>query len=97
MATVTMDEAKVHLVDLIEAAVKGEPFLIEGDHNRVLRITAEDLSAPVRSTPRKKEVIAGRLDRPPMVFGSLQGQAVLPEDFDRFMEDEIAEMFGMKE
>ena len=33
--------------------------------------------------------------RPPMRFGTLAGQAVLPADFDRFLEDEIARLFGV--
>ncbi len=33
--------------------------------------------------------------RPPMRFGTLAGKGVLPPDFDRFLEDEIARMFGV--
>ncbi len=35
--------------------------------------------------------------KPARRFGALAGQFTMPEDFDRFAEDEIAEMFGVKE
>lgn len=102
MQTVTMDEARAQLPDLIEAAAHGEPFLIAQDGKPVLRVMVEDTSVSSLSVPEglvkpQREVIRGNPNRPPMVFGTLAGKAILPDDFDRYMEDEIAEMFRIKD
>ena len=78
MRTVNIHEAKTHLSKLIERAVElGEPFVIAKAGKPLVKVTAIDTTAPA---PRR------------LGFMSHYGFKI-PEDFDRWMEDEIAEMF----
>lgn len=78
MQTVHMHEAKTHLSKLVNAAAKGQEFIIAKAGKPMVRVVAIEKPAP-----------------PPRKFGTLAGQGILPEDFDRFCEDEIVEMFGV--
>jgi prevent-host-death family protein len=48
MLTVNIHEAKTHLSRLIEAAVKGEPFIIAKSGKPLVKVTAIEAAPPVR-------------------------------------------------
>lgn len=84
MKIVNMHEAKTHLSRLVEAASKGEPFVIARAGKPLVRVEA------LEANPERK----------PQLFGFLEG--VYPPwpddiDFDRFMEDDIRELFEGRE
>ena len=75
--TVNMHEAKTHLSRLVEAAAKGESFIIARAGKPLVKVTA--LDAPESGAQRR--------------LGFLAGEFAVPDDFDRMGENEIAEMF----
>jgi len=77
MRTVNIHGAKTHLSRLIDQAVRGESFVIAKAGKPLVQVTA--LAAPGRAAARR--------------LGFLAGQIVLPEDFDRLAEREIASLF----
>ena len=82
--TVNMHEAKTHLSRLVEAAVNGEPFVIARAGKPLVKVEALEV-APAAE---------------PKLFGFLEGvYPPWPEDvdFDRFMEDDIRELFEGRE
>lgn len=80
MATVNIHEAKTHLSRLVERAAKGETVIIAKAGKPMAKIVP--LEPPQVDTSKR--------------FGFLRGQFRIPDDFDRMMEDEIAEMFNGK-
>jgi prevent-host-death family protein len=78
--TVNINEAKTHQSKLVERAASGETVIIAKAGKPVARIVPLDQEVPVEDTSRR--------------FGGLRGQLEIPDDFDRMMEDEIAEMFN---
>lgn len=83
MKTVNMHEAKTHLSRLVEAATKGEPFVIARAGKPLVKvIPVEEASEP---KPRKSRI------------GFLEGQFRVPDDFDTMMADEIRDLFEGKE
>lgn len=80
MLTVNMHEAKTHLSKLIDAAVKGESFIIAKAGKPLVQVTA--LDAPL-SGQRKR-------------LGFMAGQIKVPDDFDTMGSTEIEAMFGGK-
>ena len=81
MRTVNMHEAKTHLSRLVEAAAEGEPFVISKAGKPMVKVVAIEEPAP----PVGKRI------------GFAEGQFSVPDDFDTMMQDEILEMFGIKE
>lgn len=79
MNTVNMHEAKTRLSQLVDKAAKGEPFIIAKAGKPVARVTAID--SPEPHAIRR--------------VGFLRDQFVVPEDFDRMGDDEIANLFGL--
>lgn len=77
MKTVNIHEAKTHLSRLVEAAAKGEPFVIARAGKPLVRVTAIDAGATVASRR----------------LGFLAGAFSVPEDFDRMGADETASLF----
>lgn len=77
MKRVNIHEAKTHLSRLIEAAVAGEPFVIAKAGKPLVRVTA--LEAPLPHAARR--------------LGFMDGEIVVPDDFDRMGADDIAAMF----
>jgi prevent-host-death family protein len=77
MESVDLHEAKKRLPQLVARAQQGESFIITKAGKPLVRVTAVDSSVP------------GQQRR----IGSLAGQLVIPDDFDRMGEDEIADMF----
>ena len=79
MITVNMHEAKTHLSRLVEAAVKGEPFVIARNGKPLVKVEALE---PAEARPATRRI------------GFLKGRfKPVPDDFDRMFEDEIREMF----
>jgi len=77
MKTVNIHEAKTHLSRLIEAAVKGEPFVIAKAGKPLVKVTA--LDAPDA--------------KPLQRLGFMKGQIEVPDDFDEMYREEIEQMF----
>jgi prevent-host-death family protein len=78
MRTVNIHEAKTHLSRLIDAAAKGEPFIIAKAGKPLVKVTA--LDAPSSEHVRR--------------VGFMAGQITVPNDFDRMGSDEIEGLFG---
>jgi len=78
MKTVNIHEAKTQLSKLVEAASKGEGFVIAKAGKPVVKVIA--LSAPTGAQVRR--------------LGFMTGQISVPDDFDQMGKDEIEGMFG---
>jgi len=78
MDTINIHEAKTHLSRLVEQAVGGEPFIIAKAGKPLVKVVA--LHAPV----------SGQIRR----LGFMEGQILVPDDFDRMGSSEIEELFG---
>ena len=78
MKTVNIHEAKTQLSKLVEAASKGESFVIAKAGKPVVKVTA--LSAPTGAQVRR--------------LGFMAGQISVPDDFDRMGNEEIEKIFG---
>jgi len=78
MKTVNIHEAKTQLSKLVEAASKGEGFVIAKAGKPVVKVIA--LSTPTGAQVRR--------------LGFLAGQISVPDDFDRMGKSEIEGMFG---
>lgn len=78
MLTINIHEAKTHLSRLVDAAAKGEPFIIAKAGKPLVKVMA--LDAPD----------AGQRKR----LGFMAGQIAVPEDFDTMGNDEIESLFG---
>jgi prevent-host-death family protein len=76
--TVSIDEAKTHLSELVDAAVHGESFVIAKAGKPLVRVTALDASV---SAQRKR-------------LGFMAGQLAVPDDFDAMGNDDIVTMFN---
>jgi prevent-host-death family protein len=81
MKTVNIHEAKTHLSRLIDAAVKGEPFVIAKAGKPLVKVTAIDTSEDATSKR----------------FGFMAGRIKVPDDFDRMGAKEIERLFGLDE
>jgi prevent-host-death family protein len=78
MKTVNIHQAKTQLSKLIEAASKGETFIIAKAGKPVVKVTA--LSAPVGAQVRR--------------LGFMAGQISVPDDFDQMGREEIERVFS---
>ena len=67
MKTVNIHQAKTHLSQLVDAAAKGEPFIIAKAGRPLVKVVA--LEAPLGRQKRR--------------LGFMAGQIEVPEDFDR--------------
>lgn len=81
MRIVNIHEAKTQLSRLVEAAAKGEGFIIAKAGRPMVKVQA--LDAPDPGARRR--------------LGFLAGSVVVPEDFDRMGAAEIETLFGDKE
>ncbi|MDR9468544.1 type II toxin-antitoxin system prevent-host-death family antitoxin [Marinospirillum sp.] len=77
METVNMHEAKIRLSQLVDKAAKGETFVIAKAGKPLARVSAIE-TPDVRQQKR---------------VGFLVGQFRVPEDFDRFGQNDIAQIF----
>ena len=81
MRTVNIHEAKTHLSKLVEAAAKGESFIIAKAGKPLVKVTALDAPA----APQRIGFMEGL------------GDWKVPDDFDRMFEAEIQAMFEGEE
>lgn len=81
MKTVNIHEAKTQLSKLVDEAAKGEPFVIAKAGKPLVKVTA--LTAPSDAQVRR--------------IGFMQGQILVPDDFDQMGRDEIERIFGANE
>ena len=81
MKQVNIHEAKTHLSRLVEAAARGETFVIARAGKPLVKVVP--LEAPEERAKPKR-------------YGFLEGQSKVPDDFDTFMQDEIIAMFEGK-
>ncbi|MBS1039230.1 type II toxin-antitoxin system Phd/YefM family antitoxin [Gluconobacter cerinus] len=78
MRTVNIHEAKTHLSRLIEAAMKGESFIIAKAGRPMVRVSP--ITTPEETQKRR--------------LGFLAGQIRVPEDFDRMGQDDVISLFN---
>lgn len=78
MQTVNIHEAKTHLSRLIDAAARGESFIIAKAGKPMVKVVP--LDRPAASEVRR--------------LGFMDGQFAVPDDFDRMGDREIGELFG---
>lgn len=81
MKHVNIHEAKTHLSKLVDAAAKGESFVIAKAGKPLVKVTA--------ITPTEAAAVQRT--------GFLAGQFEIPDDFDRMGQSEIEQMFGLEE
>lgn len=81
MKTVNVHEAKTHLSRLIQEAVEGESFIIARAGKPLVKVVALEEAKPKKGQR----------------FGFMKGRINLPENFDTLYEDEILDLFGLKE
>jgi len=81
MLTVNIHEAKTHLSRLIEAAAKGESFIIAKAGKPMVKVVALD-------TPTASQV---------QRLGFMSDEIEVPDDFDRMGKAEIEKMFATGE
>lgn len=81
MRTVNIHEAKTHLSRLIDAAMKGESFIIAKAGKPVVRVSP--ISAPEQQHKQR--------------LGFLAGKMQVPDDFDHMGQDEIGSLFDGQE
>ncbi|WP_342118928.1 type II toxin-antitoxin system Phd/YefM family antitoxin [Pseudoduganella sp. OTU4001] len=81
MKTFNIHEAKTHLSRLVEEAANGEPFIIAKAGKPLVKVTA--LAADGKPKVQR--------------LGFLEGQFLVPDDFDELGRDEIEDMFGVRE
>jgi prevent-host-death family protein len=77
MRTVNIHEAKTHLSRLVEAAARGEPFVIAKAGKPMVKVVPLDVA----------DTVVGRR------LGFLAGEIVVPDDFDRLGDGQIEPMF----
>ena len=82
MTTVNIHEAKTHLSRLIDAAVKGEPFIIAEAGKPLVKVEAIQPPPPVDTNRR---------------FGFMKGEFPVPDDIKGPFREEIEELFGLKD
>jgi prevent-host-death family protein len=75
--TVNIHEAKTHLSRLVDAAARGEPFIIAKAGKPLVKVTA--LDAPEASAVKR--------------VGFLRGAFKVPENFDEMGKAEIDRLF----
>ena len=77
MRTYNMHEAKTHLSRLVEQASKGESFVIARAGRPLVKVVPLE----------QDETVAGRR------LGFLEGEIEVPDDFDRWGQEEIERVF----
>lgn len=80
MRRVNLHEAKTHLSRLVAQAVAGESFVICKAGVPLVQVTRLADAETLATPPRRR-------------LGLLAGQCSVPEDFDRFASEEIADLF----
>jgi len=78
MRTINIHEAKTHRSRLVEQVAAGEPFIIAKAGKPVAKVGP--LSAPAGTGIRR--------------LGFIEGQGIVPDDFDAIARDEIDQLFA---
>lgn len=78
MLTVNIHDAKTNLSRLVDKAAKGEPFVIAKAGKPLVKVVPIDAVTPVE----------------PKRLGFMQGQILVPADFDQMGVEEIEQLFG---
>lgn len=78
MQTVNIHEAKTHLSRLIDQAVKGDSFIIAKAGKPLVKVTR--LEAPLEGHTKR--------------LGFMEGQVMVPDDFDHMGNEEIQLLFS---
>jgi len=77
MRTVNIHEAKTHLSRLVEAAARGDAFVIAKAGKPMVKVVPLD----------RADTVAGRR------LGFLAGEIAVPDDFDRLGDDQLEALF----
>ncbi|MEW5770607.1 MAG: type II toxin-antitoxin system prevent-host-death family antitoxin [Pseudomonadota bacterium] len=77
MLTVNIHEAKTHLSRLLEQVAQGEPFIIAKAGKPLVKVVP--VTSADLAIPRR--------------LGFMVGEIMVPEDFDRMGQTEIASLF----
>ncbi len=86
MQTFNIHEAKTHLSRLVEAAAKGESFIIAKAGKPMVKVLP--LDAPVQTAPYPRKM---------QRLGFMKGQIKVPDEFDTMFQQEIIKMFEAEE
>ena len=81
MRTINIHEAKTHLSKLVELAAEGESFIIAKAGKPMVKVVP---LAPSESRKTKR-------------LGFMQGEFLIPEDFDQMRSEEINKLFNGSE
>ena len=89
MRTVSLEEAQLHLGELLDAAQEGEQFLIAREGKALAELTkkTQDLSGAESGESTADGTNVQRR------LGFYSGQMTVPDDFDTMFQDEIEKMF----
>ena len=77
MRTINIHEAKTQLSKLVEAAAKGEPFIIAKAGKPMVKVVP--LDTPTRSKVRR--------------LGFMAGEIAVPDDFDEMGSEDVERLF----
>jgi len=77
MRTINIHEAKTQLSKLVEAAAKGEPFIIAKAGKPMVKVVPLD-------TPTQSEIRR---------LGFMAGEITVPDDFDEMGREEVERLF----
>ena len=77
MRTINIHEAKTQLSKLVEAAAKGEPFIIAKAGKPMVKVVP--LDTPTRSEVRR--------------LGFMAGEITVPDDFDEMGSEDVERLF----
>jgi antitoxin (DNA-binding transcriptional repressor) of toxin-antitoxin stability system len=89
MRTVTLEEAQLHLGELLDGAPEGELFVIARDGKPVAELTKKTLDVVQGTGVNSSLSEAGSKRR----LGFYSGKMSVPDDFDTMFQDEIEKMF----
>ncbi|MCL5284146.1 MAG: type II toxin-antitoxin system prevent-host-death family antitoxin [Nitrospirae bacterium] len=81
MKTFNIHEAKTHLSQLVEQAVKGDSFIIAKAGKPLVKVMPLDSPSPDQTRR----------------IGFMSGQILVPDDFNRMHAEEIGRMFEGEE
>lgn len=81
MKQVDLNEAKLNLLELVELAASGEPFIIVKNGVPVAQVTAVEAPAMAPASTCRS--------------GFMRGQFTVPDDFDTTDKDDLKRMFGL--
>jgi prevent-host-death family protein len=81
MKTLDIHEAKTHLSRLVDEAANGEPFIIAKEGKPLVKVMP--LGDQSGNQIQRLDFLKGE-------------QFVIPDDFDNFAREQMAELFGVK-